>query len=61
MMRPIFERRTEPMPTPCSNDGCRRPAAAGETLCDPCHLERALFRRDERSSCRADGTHAERR
>jgi len=34
--------------TPCANEGCLRPAAPGESYCDTCQLERALYRRDER-------------
>lgn len=39
-----------PRPQACENDGCVRPATAGERFCDTCGIERALFRRDERMS-----------
>lgn len=35
-------------PAPCQNEGCSRPAAAGETLCETCGIEQTLFRRDRR-------------
>lgn len=38
----------EPGPAPCENEGCLRIASAGETLCETCGIEQALFRRDRR-------------
>jgi hypothetical protein len=34
--------------TSCANEGCSRPAEAGEAYCGACGLERSLFRRDSR-------------
>lgn len=32
----------------CANQGCPREARPGDGFCDPCGLERSLFRRDLR-------------
>jgi hypothetical protein len=39
---------TETRFTRCANEGCARPAEAGERYCSTCGLERDLFRREAR-------------
>lgn len=34
----------------CRNEGCSRPADAGEVFCFACGLERSLYERDSRLS-----------
>lgn len=43
-----MKKRAAIRPRPCETEGCRRPAAQGERLCESCGIERSLFRRDER-------------
>jgi hypothetical protein len=40
--------REETSMAPCRNEGCGRPAEAGEAYCVECGLERSLFRRERR-------------
>jgi len=40
-------------PAPCDNEGCTRPAAPGERMCETCDLDRSLFQRDSRAVRRA--------
>lgn len=42
-----------PKPVRCANEGCVRPAPAGERFCDTCDLDRSLFQRDLRAVRRA--------
>jgi hypothetical protein len=56
---------TETRAARCANEGCPRPAEAGERFCSTCSLERDLFQRDARRPGpeirTAPGTPADRR